>query len=404
MTAPSPATLAERARAALMDTYARQPLTIAAGHGVWVVDDQGRELLDLVAGIAVNVLGHAHPAIVRALHEQASTLMHTSNLYYTEPQVELAERLVSTAFPSRVFFANSGSEANDGAIKLARKWGRRHRGGAGAIITAHGAFHGRTLGALAATGSPRYREPFEPLPPGFVRVPFNDAQAIADVVDDSTCAVMLEPIQGESGVHPLDAAVLRDIRRICDERDLLLILDEVQTGMGRTGTWWAYQQEGVVPDVMTCAKGLGGGVPIGAILAGPRADVFEPGDHGCTFGGSPLACAVGLAVMRTIEADDLVRNAVVAGDHLREGLLALAGDDSIIESVRGRGLMLAAQLRAPVAADVARRAIDAGVLVNHVGDSVLRVVPPLIITHAEVDEALLRLQRALSAAPVGTPA
>ncbi|HKR98459.1 MAG TPA: acetylornithine transaminase [Candidatus Dormibacteraeota bacterium] len=402
MTAEEP--LNKRAHTVLMGTYTRYPLNIVSGHGVWVVDDQGRELVDLVAGIAVDLLGHAHPAMVRALREQAATLVHTSNLYYTEPQVLLAERLIATAFPGRVFFCNSGTEANEGAIKLARKWGRTQRGGATRIITMENAFHGRTLGALAATGSVRYREPFEPLPIGFTRVRYNDAQAVADAVDETTCAVMLEPVQGESGIHPLDPGVLGDLRRICDERDLLLILDEVQTGMGRTGTWWAYQHEGVLPDILTCAKGLGGGLPIGAILAAPRADVFEPGDHGCTFGGNPLCCAVALAVLQAIEDEGLVHNAAIAGEQLRKGLSMIAADAGIIEEVRGRGLMLAAQLREPIAMDLVRRAIDAGVLVNHIGDSVLRMVPPLIISRTEIDEAVLRLEQAFSPATAGVRA
>lgn len=395
--------LQARAGAVLMRTYTRQPLTITRAHGVWVTDDEGRELLDLVAGIAVNVLGHSHPAMVGALHEQSAQLVHTSNLYYTEAQVELAELLVSSAFPARVFFANSGSEANDGAIKLARKWGKLHRDGAHVIVTALGSFHGRTLGALAATGNPRYREPFEPLPPGFARVAFDDAQAIADAIDDSTCAVLLEPIQGESGVHPLRPGVLRDIRRICDDNGVLLILDEVQTGMGRTGTWWAHQQDGAVPDVMTCAKGLGGGVPIGAILANERADVFEPGDHGCTFGGSPLACAVGIAVMRTIDEEGLLQRATIAGDYLRERVLDGAKQTGVKE-VRGRGLMLAIELIRPIAAAVAGRALDEGVLVNAIGDSTLRLVPPLVITDDEIDEAVRRLHRALARTQAETPA
>ncbi|MFZ0919798.1 MAG: acetylornithine/succinylornithine family transaminase, partial [Candidatus Dormiibacterota bacterium] len=304
-----PATVATRASHVLMDTYQRQPIALRSGHGVWVTTDDGRELLDLVAGIAVNILGHNHPALRQAIAEQAATLLHTSNLYYTEPQLELAERLIASAFPSRVFFCNSGAEANEGAIKLARKWGRLHRDGAHVIVCAQGAFHGRTMGALAATANPRYRKPFEPLPKGFVHVPFDDIGALEQAIDGATCAVMLEPIEGESGVIPLERGRLAAIRRLCDARNVLLILDEVQTGMGRTGRWWAHQHEDAAPDVMTVAKALGGGVPIGAILAAPRADVFEPGDHGSTFGGGPLACAAAVAVMRTVESEGLVEHA-----------------------------------------------------------------------------------------------
>jgi acetylornithine/N-succinyldiaminopimelate aminotransferase len=396
--------LVSRGQAVLMDTYTRQPLVITHGRGVWVTDAGGRELIDMVGGIAVNVLGHCHPAVVAAMQQQSQRLIHTSNLYHTEAQVELAERLIASAFPSRVFFCNSGSEANEGAIKLARKWGRTRRGGAHTIITAQQAFHGRTMGALAATANPRYREPFEPLPSGFIRVPFNDAAAIAGAIDDSTCAVMLEPIQGEAGVYALDDGVLLDIRRICDHNDVLLILDEVQSGMGRTGMWWAHQHERAVPDVMTVAKGLGAGFPIGAILANERADVLQPGDHGCTFGGSPLACTVALAVMRTIEEERLMDNALRVGDHLRERLHELAHDGAPIAEVRGRGLMLGVALSAPVAAQVARAALGHGVIVNAVGEHTLRLVPPLLLSHDEAQEAMLRLQHAFAALDVQVPA
>jgi acetylornithine/N-succinyldiaminopimelate aminotransferase len=393
---PVPATsaLPARAKAALMDTYQRQPISLRSGHGVWVTSDDGRELLDLVAGIAVNVLGHNHPALRQAIAEQAGTLIHTSNLYYTEPQLELAELLIASAFPSRVFFCNSGAEANEGAIKLARKWGKLHRDGAHVIVCAQGAFHGRTMGALAATANPRYRRPFEPLPKGFVHVPYDDLGALEESIDSATCAVMLEPIEGESGVIPLEPGRLAAIRALCDERNVLLILDEVQTGMGRTGRWWAHQHEAAVPDVMTVAKALGGGMPIGAILAGPRADVFEPGDHGSTFGGGPLACAAAVAVMRTVEGEGLVEHAAEVGDYLAESLSALADRGAPIAGVRGRGLMLGVALSSDVARDVAAAALDEGLIVNAIGDRTLRLVPPLIITRDEVDEAVLRLSRA----------
>jgi acetylornithine/N-succinyldiaminopimelate aminotransferase len=395
-TSPSKATVAERARSSLMDTYQRQPVSLRSGNGVWVISGDGREFIDLVAGIAVNVLGHNHPAMQAAIAEQAARLIHTSNLYYTEPQLELAELLIASAFRSRVFFCNSGAEANEGAIKLARKWGKLRRDGAGVIICAQGAFHGRTMGALAATANRRYREPFEPLPKGFVHVPFNDLEALASAIDSTTCAVMLEPIEGESGVVPLEPGLLTAVRRLCDERDVLLILDEVQTGMGRTGRWWAHQHEQAAPDVMTVAKGLGGGYPIGAILAAPRADVFEPGDHGSTFGGGPLACAVALAVMRTIEGDGLVEHAADVGDYLVESLSALAERGAPIAGVRGRGLMVGIGLSHDVAPAVAAAALDAGLIVNAVGARTLRLVPPLIITRGEVDEAMARLGRAFA--------
>jgi acetylornithine/N-succinyldiaminopimelate aminotransferase len=390
--------LPAREHAALMHTYSRQPLELRSGNGAWVTSVDGKDYLDFVGGIAVNLLGHNHPALRAAITEQAGKLIHTSNLYYTEPQVELAELLIASAFPSRVFFCNSGAEANEGAIKLARKWGRLHRGGADVIVCAQGAFHGRTLGALAATANRRYREQFEPLPKGFVHVPYNDLEALASAIDTSTCAVMLEPIEGESGVVPLEPGRLAAIRRLCDERDVLLMLDEVQTGMGRTGRWWAHQHEQAAPDVMTIAKGLGGGFPIGAILAAPRADVFEPGDHGSTFGGGPLACAAAVAVMRTVERDDLVQHAAEIGDYLAESLSALSERGAPIAGVRGRGLMLGVALTSDIAPIVARAALDEGLIVNAIGAQTLRLVPPLIITREEVDEAIARLGNAFSAA------
>jgi predicted acetylornithine/succinylornithine family transaminase len=379
-----------------MHTYTRQPLSIESGHGVWVRTDDGRELIDLVGGIGVNVLGHAHPAVRRALSEQSARLIHTSNLYFTAPQVELAERLVATAFPARVFLCNSGAEASETAIKLVRKWGRSRRGGATGMVVLKGGFHGRTLGALAATAQPRYREPFEPLPAGFVHVAA-ELDAIAAAAGEGIAAVMLEPIQGETGVVPLPDELVAGVRALCDERDLLLVVDEVQTGMGRTGRWWAHQHAGITPDVMTVAKGLGGGVPVAAVLAGPRADVFEPGDHGSTFGGNPLATAVACAVLRTIAEERLVERAARMGEYLRESLLSLRSEGVPVATVRGRGLMLALVLDEPIAAAAGRAALGSGVIVNAIGDSVLRLLPALTITEEEVDEAVRRLGEAFAA-------
>jgi predicted acetylornithine/succinylornithine family transaminase len=379
-----------------MHTYTRQPLSIESGHGVWVRADDGSELIDLVGGIGVNVLGHAHPAVRQALSEQSARLIHTSNLYFTAPQVELAERLVATAFPARVFLCNSGAEASETAIKLVRKWGRSRRGGATGMVVLEGGFHGRTLGALAATAQPRYREPFEPLPAGFVHVAAG-LDAIAAAAGEGIAAVMLEPIQGETGVVPLPDELVAGVRALCDERDLLLVVDEVQTGMGRTGRWWAHQHAGITPDVMTVAKGLGGGVPVAAVLAGPRADVFEPGDHGSTFGGNPLATAVACAVLRTIAEERLVERAARMGEYLRESLLSLRSQGVPVATVRGRGLMLALVLDQPIAAAAGRAALGSGVIVNAIGDSVLRLLPALTITEEEVDEAVRRLGDAFAA-------
>src|SRR6266487_887844 len=321
----------------LMHTAKRVPVTFVRGRGCVVYDDAGREYLDLVAGIAVNVLGHAHPEVAAAVASQAHALIHASNLYFTEPQVELAQRLVELSFPARVFFGNSGAEANEAAIKIARKWGARNKNGAYQIITSIGSFHGRTMATIAAGGQPKYSDPFKPLPDGFVHVPFNDLEAIKAATNEQTVAVMLEPVMGEIGVIPSAPGYLEGVRKWCDEKDLLMILDEVQTGIGRTGRWFAHQHDGITPDVMTLAKGLGGGVPIGACLAAPRADVFEPGDHGSTFGGNPLACTAALATIDVIESQRLVEHAAEIGELLQDAMRGIKG----LSEVRGRGLMQA---------------------------------------------------------------
>ncbi|MGD0833604.1 MAG: acetylornithine transaminase [Candidatus Dormibacteria bacterium] len=387
----------ERERTVLMPTYGRQPVALREGRGCRVTDVDGREYLDMIGGIAVSVLGHAHPAVLAAIQEQASRLVHVSNLYHSEPQLDAAERLVATAFPGRVFFCNSGAEAVEGAIKLARKWGAMHGRAAGTIICARGAFHGRTMGALAATSNRRYRTPFEPLPRGFVHVAFDDLAAVVGAVDGSTVAVLMEPIEGESGIVPMGDDTLRGLRRLCDERDLLLILDEVQTGMGRTGRWWAHQHAGIVPDVMTVAKGLAGGLPIGAVVAGPRADVLQAGDHGSTFGGGPLTTAVAAAVLDVIDRARLVENSARLGERLRAGLLRLRDQGAPIDSVRGRGLMLGVVLSQPIAPLLSQAALEGGLLVNAIGGSVIRLLPALTLTEAEADEAVVRLGAAFAA-------
>ncbi|TMB88545.1 MAG: acetylornithine transaminase [Chloroflexi bacterium] len=365
-----------------MQTGRRLPVTFVRGEGCLLYDEEGREYLDLVAGIAVNLLGHAHPDVARSVTGQVKTLIHTSNLYFTQPQVQLARRLVELSFPSRAFLCNSGAEANEAAIKIARKWGTRNRDGAFEIITSVGSFHGRTLAAVTAGGQPKYSDPFKPLPDGFVHVPFNDIEAIKAATTGQTVAVMLEPVMGEIGIVPAAKGYLADVRKWCDEKGLLLILDEVQTGLGRTGRWFAHQHDGITPDVMTLAKGLGGGIPIGACLASPRADVFEPGDHGSTFGGNPLACMAALTVLAVVERDGLVGHAAEMGDLLHAALMELG-----VKDVRGVGLMQAFEFEEPRAKAFQQACLDARLIVNAVDENSVRLVPPLIITEAEIERA-----------------
>ena len=373
-----------------MQTGRRLPVTFVRGEGCLLYDEDGKEYLDMVAGIAVNVLGHSHPDIARALTGQARTLIHTSNLYFTRPQVELARRLVELSFPSRVFVCNSGAEANEAAIKIARKWGTRNRDGAFEIITSVGSFHGRTLATVTAGGQHKYSDPFKPLPDGFVHVTYNDLDAIKAATTERTVAVMLEPVMGEIGIIPAAKGYLEGVRRWCDEKGLLLILDEVQTGIGRTGKWFAHQHHGITPDVMTLAKGLGGGFPIGACLAAPRADVFEPGDHGSTFGGNPLACTVALSVLAVIERDGLVGHAAEMGELLNGVLQGLGAKE-----VRGLGLMQAAEFAEPHAKAFQNSCLEAGLIINAVDENSIRLVPPLIITADEIDRAQATMHKVL---------
>jgi acetylornithine/N-succinyldiaminopimelate aminotransferase len=383
-------TTPELAEQYLMQTGRRLPVTFVRGEGCLLFDEDGKEYLDLVAGIAVNLLGHAHPDVARTVGGQARTLIHTSNLYFTRPQVELARRLVELSFPSRVFLCNSGAEANEAAIKLARKWGARNRDGAFEIITTDGSFHGRTLATVTAGGQAKYSDPFKPLPDGFVHVPYNDVDAIKAATTEPTVAVMLEPVMGEIGIIPAAKGYLAAVRSWCDEKGLLLILDEVQTGLGRTGKWFAHQHHGITPDVMTLAKGLGGGVPIGACLAAPRADVFEPGDHGSTFGGNPLACMAALTVLTVIERDGLVGHAAEMGELLHGALEGLGAKE-----VRGLGLMQAAEFVEPHAKAFQQSCLESGLIINAVDENSIRLVPPLIITGAEIDRAQATMQKVL---------
>lgn len=389
--------IAEEARY-LFQNYGRQPVVLVRGEGTRVWDAAGRSYLDFVGGLAVNVLGHCHPAVVEALRRQSAELIHVSNLYYSTPMIELAKLLTELSGLDRVFFCNSGTEAVEAAIKLARRWGRDTRGGAYEIISAVDGFHGRTLGALAATGTVRYREPFEPLPPGFVHVPWNDVEAVRAATTERTVAVLLEPIQGEGGVNLPAPGYLREVERWCRERGLLLILDEIQTGNGRTGTFFAFEQEGVRPDVVCLAKGLAGGVPIGAVIARDEvARHLVPGDHGTTFGGNPLACAAGVATVRYILEHDLTARARAAGERLMTALRSLEDRHPLVAGVRGRGLMLAVQLAREAAADVTNAARERGLLVNNVRPNAVRLLPPLTVTDAELDEACRILESALDA-------
>ncbi|OBJ14509.1 acetylornithine aminotransferase [Mycobacterium colombiense] len=365
----------------MMNNYGTPPMALASGDGAVVTDVDGKAYLDLLGGIAVNVLGHRHPAIIEAVTRQMSTLGHTSNLYATEPSLALAEELVNllgTDSPARVFFCNSGTEANEVAFKLSRLTGRTK------LVAAQEAFHGRTMGSLALTGQPSKQAPFAPLPGDVTHVPYGDTEALAAAVDDATAAVFLEPIMGESGVVVPPEGYLVAARDITARHGALLVVDEVQTGMGRTGTFFAHQHDAITPDVVTLAKGLGGGLPIGACLTiGPAADLMTPGLHGSTFGGNPVCAAAALAVLRVLAEENLVRHAEVLGKSLRHGIEALG--HPLIDHVRGRGLLCGVALTAPRAKDAEAAARRAGFLVNAAAPDVIRLAPPLIITEAQVD-------------------
>lgn len=371
-----------------MTNYRRMPVTVVRGEGTRVWDVEGREYLDFIQGIAVNSLGHANPGLADVIAKQARTLMATSNLFYTEERTRLAELLVEHSALDRVFFCNSGAEAIEGAIKIARKWGIQHRGGAYEIISTHNSFHGRTLAAVAATGTPHYREPFGPPMPGFVFVDYNDVGQIKAATTGRTCAVLLEPVQGEGGINVPDADYLKRVRAWCDERGILLILDEVQTGCGRSGTLWAYEQAGAAPDIMTLAKGLGGGMPIGAVLAKEACAVLEPGDHGSTFGGNSLAAAAATYVITQLLEGGVMENARARGEQLARRLAALADTSPLVAGERGVGLLRGLELTAEVASEVVTRAFGQGLILNPVRPNVVRFMPPLTVTADEIDRAV----------------
>jgi acetylornithine aminotransferase len=375
--------------------YGRQPLAVARAQGCVVWDADGKRYLDFFAGVAVNNLGHCHPAVVEAIRRQAGELLHVSNHYHTAVEGELASLLVERSFAERVFLCNSGAEANEAAMKLARRWGWLHGEGRFEILATHGSFHGRTFATVTATGQEKYHQGYLPLLPGIRLVPFDDVDAMAAAVGRETIAILVEPIQGEGGIVVPRQGYLRALRDLCDRHALLLIFDEIQTGFGRTGPLFAYQEDDVVPDVMTLAKALGGGVPIGAMLTTDRiAGAFAPGSHGTTFGGNPLACAAAVAAVRALSEPALLEHARAMATHLRAGLDWMATRHRRVTAVRGRGLLQGLVLDGP-GADVVRRCLEGGLIVNCTADRVVRLSPPLVVTRAELDEGLAILDEAL---------
>lgn len=373
-----------------MNTYSRLPVSFSHGKGAYLVDQEGKQYLDAISGIGVNALGHAHPAVTEAIQQQAGQLIHTSNLYGVELQQQLATALNQASGMDRVFFSNSGAEANEAAIKLARLYGHQRGVERPSIIVMENAFHGRTIATLTASGNRKIQAGFEPLLSGFIRAPYGDIDALNNIAENNSgvVAILLEPIQGEGGVNVLPKGLLKTLRQLCDEQQWLLMLDEVQTGNGRTGQYFAYQHEGIVPDVVATAKGLGNGVPIGACLAhGAAAEVFAPGNHGSTFGGNPLACAAALAVVETIEQEKLCQNAETLGNFLLSGLEQKLAGQTIVREIRGKGLMIGIELTAPCAelVDLAR---EQGLLINVTAGNTVRLLPPLIIDQQQAEQIL----------------
>ncbi|MEZ4462348.1 MAG: acetylornithine transaminase [bacterium] len=380
-------------------SYAPGPLVIDRGERVTLFDHDGAEYLDFVAGIAVNALGHGHPELVKAIQEQAAKLLHVSNMFYTEPQIRLMDELCRLSFADRVFLCNSGAEANEAAFKLARRFQKVVAGKPNKtkIISMKNSFHGRTLAAVTATGQPKYHKGFEPLVPDFLYATFNDLDSIAALADETTAAIIVEPVQGEGGIVPSAPGFLAGLRALCDDVGALLIFDEVQAGIARTGTMFAYEYDGVAPDIMALAKGLGGGVPIGACIATDHAfEGFERGSHASTFGGNPLASAAALCVLEVIQRDGLCQNATARGEELMAGLRDIAAKHDVVEDVRGRGLMVGAQCAGTSAGDIVTACRDEGLLVNIAGGNTIRFVPPLIVTEADVTSALTRFETAVS--------
>jgi acetylornithine/N-succinyldiaminopimelate aminotransferase len=379
-----------------MPTFQRMPVVLVRGQGARAWDDNGREYLDFICGLAVNSLGHCHPVVAQALAEQGKTLTQTSNLFYSVPQLQLAELLVKNSCFDKAFICNSGTEANEGAVKLARRYGKLHLDGAFEVITTFDSFHGRTLAMTAATAQNKFQQPYTPVPSGFVNVEANSVEAIKKATTKQTCAVMLEAIQAEGGVNVPSDDYLKKVRDWCDRKGILLILDEVQTGMGRLGSLFGYQLYGIEPDIITLAKGMGGGVPIGAFLCKKKADVFKAGEHGSTFGGNPLVCAVAYAVTKCIVENDVAGNARRVGEYLGSRLVDLKAKYGFIAEVRGRGLLWAVEFKKDMAEAVMLGCIEKGLLVNKLKPNAIRLIPPLIITKKDVDEAVSILQGVLA--------
>lgn len=378
----------------VMETYNRFPITLEKGEGVYVYDNEGKKYLDMCAGIAVNTLGHAHPVLIDALTSQMKKLIHTSNLYHIPSQIEAASQLVKDTHFSKVFFCNSGAEANEAALKLAKKYGKQMAKTKTNIIAMDHSFHGRTIGALAATGQEKYQKAFTPLLQGFSYADYNDISSLESLIDDSTCAVILEVIQGEGGIIPADKAYLQKVQQLCEKYQALLIVDEVQTGIGRTGKLFAYEHFGIKPDVVTMAKGLGGGVPIGAMMCTERADVFKPGDHASTFGGNPLATTAAKTILSCVKQPSFLENVQEVGNYLQEKLLELKNTYTEIVDVRGIGLMQGIELSIP-AKEIIKGCIAKGMLVVGAGEKVIRFVPPLIITKSQIEESMKILDAVL---------
>jgi acetylornithine/N-succinyldiaminopimelate aminotransferase len=380
----------------IMNFIKRIPITLVKGEGTHVWDENGKEYIDFVGGWAVDSLGHCHPVMKKAIAEQANLLFQVSNHYYTIPQAQLAEMLVKNSCFHQAFFSNSGTEANEGAVKLARRYGKLHLGGAYEVITTFSSFHGRTLAMVAATGQEKMQKPYSPLPSGFVNVKYDDIEAIKKATTPNTCGVMLEPVQGEGGVNIPSEKYIKEVRAWCDEKDLLLIFDEVQTGLGRLGALFGYQLFGIEPDIVTLAKSLGSGIPIGAFLAKEKACVFVPGDHGTTYGGNPFCCAVGVAVLKHIIDNDIPGHVMKMGAHVMTGLEKIKAKYNFITDVRGKGLLIALEFNKDISEDVLYGCLAKGLLINMIKPNVLRIIPPLIIEKPDIDKGMKILDEVLS--------